>query len=214
MTNFNREEVQGHRQGVDYGDRPFCATEKAVRGDALLEDWPKTKSNSMTSPSFGPGEDDVASSIVNKKVCISEFSQLHAYESESKCLLRSLTYTKEDRDEFGRDALLEGLRIKNLIAAAPYDSDAQSIKYLLSHDIISKAELLGIEHFILGKARRVRKIRQCHSAAVLWKQQEQQHQELEDPALNLGEFAHLSSLRSTEGARIRAGLAVPRSLDR
>ena len=89
-----------------------------------------------------------------------------------------MTYTKDDRDEFGKDTLLEGLRIKNLVDTAPPISTAESIKYLLRHDSISRAELIGIEHFILGKPSRVQKIRKHHAAAVLWKQQELQHQSL------------------------------------
>ena len=180
--------------------------ETTVRGDTLLEDWPKRES--MTSSDFGPGEDDLLDHHHHlPAVQFSEFSQLHVYDRESMSSLRSMTYTKEDRKEFSRDALLEGLRIKSLIAAVPHDS-AESIKYLLSQGIIGKEEFLGIEPFILGQPRRVVEMRRRHAAAVLWKQQEQQHQELEDPVFNLGEFARLSSRRSTEGARIRAGLAA------
>ena len=180
--------------------------ETTIRGDTLLEDWPKRES--MTSSDFGPGEDDLVDHHHHPAVQFSEFSQLHVYDRESMSSLRSMTYTKEDRKEFSRDALLEGLRIKSLIAAVPHDSDAESIKYLLSQGIIGKEEFLGIEPFILGQPRRVVEMRRRHAAAVLWKQQEQQHQELEDPVFNLGEFARLSSRRSTEGARIRAGLAA------
>ena len=178
--------------------------ETTIRGDTLLEDWPKRES--MTSY-FGPGEDDLVDHHHHPAVQFSEFSQLHVYERESMSSLRSMTYTKEDRKFFSRDALLEGLRIKNLIAAVPLDS-AESIKYLLSQGIVGKEEFLGIEPFILGQPRRVVEMRRRHAAAVLWKQQEQQHQELEDPVFNLGEFARSSSRRSTEGARIRAGLAA------
>jgi len=204
MTNLNQEELLENwpRQGID-DNRLFCV-EKAARRGTLLEHWPKRES--MTYASFDSGEDDDASAakMRNRRnlrgVDFSEASHLHVYERESMYLLRSLTYTKDDRDEFGKDALLEGLRIKNLVDTAPPETTAGSIKYLLRHDSISRAELIGIEHFILGKPSRVQKIRKHHAAAVLWKQQELQHQKLEDPALNLGKFAQSSSLKSMQRA--------------
>ena len=215
MTAFNQEELLENWpcRCADSDDGLFCAAEKAARRDTLLEHWPKRKS-STTFASFDSEEVDVAS-VRNKRhrhhlrsVHFSETSQLRVYERESKYLLRSLTYTKDDRDEFGKDALLEGLRIKNLVDTAPPISTAESIKYLLRHDSISRAELIGIEHFILGKPSRVQKMRKHHAAAVLWKQQELQHQKLEDPALNLGKFAQSSSLKSMQRARIRAAVAA------
>ena len=174
--------------------------ERAVRRDTLLENWP-TRRTSVVS------EDEVDDRR-RHRVKFSNKSQLNVYERHPIPLLQSLTYSKEDRDEFGREAALEGLRIKNLIATAPPDSPALSIKYLIQNDIISKAELIGIEHFILGKCTRVLKVRRDHSRAVLKKQNELWQQKLEDPALNLGKFAQLSSLKSTHRARIRAAVAA------
>ncbi|KAK1733049.1 hypothetical protein QTG54_016187 [Skeletonema marinoi] len=214
MTDLNQEELLENwpRQGVDSDDRLFCAAEKVVRRDTLLEHWPKRESMTYTSFDSGADDDASAANIRNRRhfrvVDFSEASHLHVYERESMYLLRSLTYTKDDRDEFGKDTLLEGLRIKNLVDTAPPISTAESIKYLLRHDSISRAELIGIEHFILGKPSRVQKIRKHHAAAVLWKQQELQHQKLEDPALNLGKFAQSSSLKSMQRARIRAAVAA------
>lgn len=180
------------------------------RGDTLLEEWPKRESITSTS-SFDSGgdddDDDVASSI-NKSVHFSEVSQLLVYRRESTYLLQSLTYTQEDYNEFGKDALLEGLRIKKLIALAPPDSGDESIKYLLSHDIINREDFLGIEHFIFWSPTTIFKIRKRHAAAVLQKQQKQQHQKLEDPVSNLAKFAQSSSRRSTQRAKIRAGMAA------
>eukprot|EP00985_Skeletonema_marinoi_P005447 scaffold2359_cov109-Skeletonema_marinoi.AAC.5 len=215
MTAFNQEELLGNwpYRCADSDVGLFCAAEKAARRDTLLEHWPKRKS-STTFASFDSEEVDVAS-VRNKRhhhhlrsVHFSEASQLREYERESKYLLRSLTYTKDDRDEFGKDALLEGLRIKNLVATAPPESTAESIKYLLRHDLLRPVEPVGIEHFFLDKPKNVVKRRKRHAAAVLWNQQEQQNQKLEDPALNLGKFAQTSSFWSTNRARIRAGFAA------
>ena len=186
--------------------------DKALRRHTLLEHWPR-RNSSMTD-----ANDDAAAacsssySSSNKKrhyVRFSESSQLHRYERESVYLLRSLAYTKEDRNEFGREAYLEGLRIRELIRAAPPDSVADSIKYLLRHYIISREEFVGIEHFILGKPSRVVQTRKQHAAAVLWKQHELQHEKLEeDVALGLGRFSQSSSFRSSQRARVRAAMAA------
>jgi hypothetical protein len=209
MTDYNQEEllVNWPHRGADDSDN-HRAAEKALRRDTLLEHWPERKS-SVTITSFDSRETDEAAAASSCHcVDFSESSQLHMYEREPMSLLRSLAYTKKDRDEFGKDAFLEGNRIKNLIAAAPPESTAESIKYLLRHDVISREELIGIEHFILGKPTRVVKIRKLHAAAVLWKQLEQRHEKHENPALNLSKFAEKSSLRSTERARIRAAMAA------
>ena len=215
MNDSNQDELLESWPCRGVADDRLCEAEKAVRRDTLLEHWPKRKSY---MDSFDSDEDTVASastSTSNKRhhhvrsVHFSESSKLWVYTRESMYLLRSLAYTKEDRNEFGINAMIEGFRIKNLIASAPYDSEAESIKYLLRQDIINKEELIGIEHFVLGNPKNVTKRRERHSAAVLWKQYEQQEQQLEDPALNLGEFAESSSLRSSKRARIRAASTFP-----
>mmetsp|Transcript_19833 Transcript_19833/g.28245 ORF Transcript_19833/g.28245 Transcript_19833/m.28245 type:complete len:219 (+) Transcript_19833:94-750(+) len=218
MPNLNQEDIlERPRRGVD-PDCLFHAAEKAVRRDTLLEHWPKRKSSIVSFDSEEVEIDDTISmrnkrQMIRRSVHFSETSLLFAYERESMYILRSLTYTKKDYDKFSKDALLEGLRIKSLITAAPHDSDASSIKYLLRQGIISREEVIGIEHFILGKPSRVPKIRKQHAVAVLWKQQEQQQQQqqrqkIEDPALSLGKFAQSSSRRSMQRARIRAAMAA------
>ena len=203
-----------HRgEGSGSDDSCCVASEQAVRRDTLLEHWPKRKSSFMNS--FDLDEDDAAlASISNKRhhharsVNFSGSSSLHVFERESFYLLQSLAYTKEDYDVFGKEALREGFRIKSLIADVPYDSEAKSIKYLLSHGIINREEMIGIEHFVLDKPSRVYKTRKQHSKAVLRKQEQQQGQQLEDPAFKLGEFARSNSLRSSKRAKIRAAMAA------
>ena len=214
---------------VDYSNvRLLDAVEQeetALRG-TLLEDWPRRESITSDGSSFdsaAQAEDNVGTSVtfdriikgqrrckLRRQVDFSETSRLYVHKRESPSLLRSLSYTKKDYDEFGREAMLEGLRINDIISTVPQDSTAESIKYLLEHDIISREELVGIEHFTLGKPSAVLKMRKLHAAAVLWKQQELQDQKVEDPVLGLAKFAQSSSisLRSSQNARIRAGRAA------
>ncbi len=194
MTDSNQELLE------NWPHRP------AVRRDTLLEHWPRRKSSMANSFSWSDEEDATHKSP--HRVRFSDASHLHVYERHSISLLRSLAYTKEDRDEFGKDALAECLRIKQLIAMSPCDSPTESFKFLLQENILSKAELVGIEHFFHGKSTRVVKVRKQHSDAVLKKQWEQRNQKLDDPVIDLGKFAQKSSLKSTQRARIRAAVAA------
>ena len=244
MPGFRREELLENwpRRGVDVDSngRLLCAggKEEVAQRGTLLEDWPKRESTaSICSFDSAEDEDNVTSASISSKgqrrplrdvhVEFSATSQLYVYERESKSLLRSLSYTKKDYDEFGKEAMLEGLQIKNTIATAPHDSNAESIKHLLEHDIVSKEDLVGLEHVVLGKPSTVLKMRKFHASAVLLKQQELmrrklhaadvllkqqelQHQQVEDVASALGEFAQSSSLSlgSTQCAQIRAEFAA------
>ena len=145
------------------------------------------------------------------QVRFSEASQLHLYERPPISLLQSLSYSTDDRDKFGMEAILEGNRIQNLIASAAPASTTESLKFLLKENIITLDELIGIDNFIMGKPTRVRKIRKRHSAAVLRKQREVrlQAQTLqEDAALILARFAEQNSQKSTQNALVRAAMAT------
>jgi hypothetical protein len=143
----------------------------------------------------------------SRRVVFSECSQLHVYEPHDKDLLKSLSYTREEQDAFGLESALDGLRIKNLIETAPPESVTESIKYLLRNRIITRGELVGVENYILSKPSRVFKLRRDHSAAVLQQQHEQRKQKLQDPT-NLGKVAQISSIKSTQVARVRAAMAA------
>lgn len=180
--------------------------------DHLLETWPhcrpppslKRKANSSRRPAAKSFKE-------SHQVRFSEASQLHLYERPSISLLQSLSYSSDDRDKFGMEAILEGNRIKNLIASAAPESAAESLKFLLKENIIALDELIGIDNFVMGKSSRVTKIRKRHSAAVLRKQREVrlQAQTLqEDAALILGRFAEQSSHKSTQNALVRAAISA------
>lgn len=65
---------------------------------------------------------------------------------------------------FHTQTKLEALRIKTLIQISPCKGD-QAIKFLLSHNILSVADLTGIDKFIWSKT--VSEKRRKHSAFVL-----------------------------------------------
>ena len=175
--------------------------------DALLEYLlmrHKQKSTSSCSDFDSMGGN---ASKRRNRVSFSESSQLYVYQPHNRQLLKSLSYTEEDYEEFGQDALVDGLRIKNLINAVPQESISESIKYLLRNRIITRSELIGIEKCILGKPSGTSKLRREHSAAVLRKQHEQRKEQLEDPML-LVKAAQISSVKSAQRARVRAAMAA------
>ena len=187
----------------------------AAQHGQLLEDWPNNRSSSSMEADHGDAQDDQDSKSVNSRgVNFSEHSMLHLYQRDDE-YLKNLAYTKDDRDEFGAQATLEASRIKDLITMAPPDSVKDSIKYLLQNGIITRDELVGIDHLILGKHVKIIQKRREHSAAVLWKQYEQkQEQQLKHDneadhsmIVVLGRFAEQSSLKSTRSAIARATLS-------
>lgn len=143
------------------------------------------------------------------RVSFSETSTLNVYEDYRGDLhRRNIAYSSQDRDTFHTEATQEADRIKVLIITAPQQSRADSVKYLLKNNFVSREELIGIEHMALEDSNRS-EIRKRHSMAVLRKQQEQQqgYVSLRDPAIALGKFARKNSLESRNRARARAALA-------
>ena len=151
------------------------------------------------------------------RVSFSEMSIVNTYEDYRGGLhRRNMAYSSKDRDIFQIEATQEADHIKVLIITAPQQSRADSVKHLLKNNIVSREELVGIEHMALEDSNRS-DIRKRHSMAVLRKQQEQRQQQhqgygyvslrLRDPAIALGKFARKNSLESRNRARARAALS-------
>jgi len=105
--------------------------------------------------------------------------------------------------------MIEADRINNLIISSPPASVKESVKYLLKNNIITREELVGIDHLILRRRTRVMQVRREHMTTVLRKQNEQRRQQPvleEDSLIDLGKFAEQSSLESTHSAIARATL--------
>ena len=149
------------------------------------------------------------------RVSFSEMSTLNIYDNYRGGLhRRNMAYSSQDQDTFQTEATQEADHIKVLIITAPQQSRADSVKHLLKNNIVSREELVGIEHMALEDSNRS-DIRKRHSMAVLRKQQEQRQQQhqgygyvsLRDPAIALGKFARKNSLESRNRARARAALS-------
>ena len=136
---------------------------------------------------------------------------LYVYqEDDLYCKIKA--YSRQDRQIFEAQAMIEANRIKNLIYTSPPASVKESIKCVLQNDIVTRDEIVGIESLILGDRRRfVSQVRRDHMMAVLWKQEELrqlQQQPEEGSLIALSKFADQSSLKSTRSAIVRATLAT------
>lgn len=149
--------------------------------------------------------------------------------------MKTKSYSKEERKQFGRDALSEAIRIKKLVlrASRPSSSTKDVFKFLLKNNVIGLEEIVGIEHLVLGKsASKLLKERKDHARAVLLEQdrmeqmsrverqlmQQQQLQEQKQVSTKkisddsqvdrLGAYAASRSSKAVKRARIRAAMAA------
>jgi hypothetical protein len=185
-----------HRNNLPQEESP------AGRRESLLEDWPRRTSSTEA-------DQDVDSSKSQSGVNFSEYSTLRVYDDLNYLYLKKKAYSREDREIFGAQAMIEADRINNLIISSPPVSVKESVKYLLKNNIITREELVGMDQLILHRRARVSQVRREHMAAVLRKQNEQRRQQPvleEDSLIDLGKFAEQSSLKSTHSAIARATL--------
>eukprot|EP00579_Thalassiosira_antarctica_P031112 CAMPEP_0202029574 /NCGR_PEP_ID=MMETSP0905-20130828/64048_1 /ASSEMBLY_ACC=CAM_ASM_000554 /TAXON_ID=420261 /ORGANISM="Thalassiosira antarctica, Strain CCMP982" /LENGTH=429 /DNA_ID=CAMNT_0048593341 /DNA_START=550 /DNA_END=1840 /DNA_ORIENTATION=- len=173
----------------------------------LLEDWPRRMSCCSADTE---GWKSLCKQLP-PKVTFSERSSMLVY-SLDPLYVRNKSYTKTERKNFGSEALSEAIRIERLIMTTPGASTKDSFNCLLKNDIISLAEIVGIEHLVLGKskAKKLLTERQDHSREVLMEQRRQRHVEKMqyDHIEKLGEFSASRSVKSAKRARIRAAVAA------
>ena len=180
------------------------------RSEGLLEDWPR-RASSLEADADDQDHDALSNSASQHSVNISETSTLFVYYMDD-LYRKNKAYSRQDREIFGAQAMIEANRIKNLIYSSPPTSVKESVKYVLQNNIVSRDEIVGIDHMILGRRTAVVQVRRNHMMAVLRKQQElrrlQQHTQLEEDSLiALCKFAEQSSLKSTHSAIARATLS-------
>ena len=185
--------------------------------DELLEDWPH---NSHLFPTCHSSCDEqilrkkLQKNKQDKHVAFSEKSYMHIYPRDP-VYARNKSYTKNDRKVFISEALRESLRMKRLLAATPGSTTRESLLTLLTKDIISPEELVGIDHLVLKSAPQSLKDRKDHIHAVLRKQWRQEPQDQlgvkkfhQDSAEKLRQFSVSMSSKSVKRARIRAAMAA------
>ncbi len=182
----------------------------------LLEDWSSNSSSSIEGAEIEPQRvdefDDAMPKLkteLNPRVSFSETSLLRVYKRD-EAYTKAKAYSEVDYDLFRFSMLLDARRVKELITRAPPESKKDSVKFLIENKVIDVADLVGIEHFVLGNGGFVVKARKLHTKKVLLLQQQlEQRQHLsEDPAESLAKVAKDSSLKSIYHARIRSAVVA------
>ena len=184
----------------------------------LLEDWSSNSSSSIEGAELEPQRVDEfhdhdampkPKTELNPRVSFSETSLLRVYKRD-EAYTKAKAYSEVDYDLFRFSMLLDARRVKELITRAPPESKKDSVKFLIENKVIDVADLVGIEHFVLGNGGFVVKARKMHIKKVLLLQQQlEQRQHLsEDPAECLAKVAKDSSLKSIYHARIRSAVVA------
>ncbi len=177
----------------------------------LLEDWPSDSSSSLEEAELEPEQVDKFSMDAmpkpesNPRVSFSETSSLLVYKDDEAC---KKAYSKVDYELFRFSTLLDARRVKKLISTAPPASTKDSVKFLLENKVIDIADLVGVEHFVLGNGGFVIKARKMHTKKVLQQQLKLRQRRPEDPAESLAKVAKDSSLESIRHARIRSAVVA------
>ena len=120
-----------------------------------------------------------------------------------------MSYTSADQRSFRAEAAQDGLRIQDLVSSCPSNAKtAHAIQHLMKNGVLSREELLGIEHYITkdGPVRLMYE-RRAHAAVVL-KAQKQLLQKSEDIVDKLARVSAASSSKSLQKAGLRAALAA------
>ena len=182
----------------------------------LLVDWPRSSSSSVDIEEAEQTVEAIKMNAMPKtessphpRVSFSETSTLCVYERD-ETYTNAKAYSPADYDLLKYETLLDARRVKELIARAPPDSTKDSVKFLVENGAIDIADLVGIEHYVLGNCGFVVKTRKLHAKKVLLQQHEQRRHQPEDPVdvESLAKVAKESSHKSTYHARIRAAVVA------
>lgn len=156
------------------------------QGLDLIEDWPTKQ---------------------KKQVSFAKYASLHIYNCSLTYRSTMMSYSAADQKAFQAQALQDGLRIGQLIAASTLDTGA-AIHRLFERNIISCEDLIGIEHLISDRAiMAVRDKRKTHVQLVLGLKEEVQKKNGERVKL-IVKALKVSSSKSAKKAQLRAILAV------
>ncbi|KAL3788895.1 hypothetical protein HJC23_002649 [Cyclotella cryptica] len=167
-------------------------------GSDLLVDWPQRNGSdaNITKP--------------RTRITFSEYSHVRSYYNDPT-YRKNKSYSSSDLKRFQVEAAREGIRIHQLVTSLDVQSGA-AIHKLIGLELLSREELIGIEHLVSGKvAVKVVYERRAHSVLVL-NAQEQLRAEKNVRALDtvqlLAKVAMKRSSKNVEKARLRGALAV------
>ncbi|KAL7475746.1 hypothetical protein ACHAW6_001653 [Cyclotella cf. meneghiniana] len=176
-------------------------TNAQTQGLALIEEWPIRE-----SPSESP--DAVLPSKIEKRVSFSTYSRARFYKCSSS-YRANMSYTSADCKMFRVRVAREGLRIQRLVSSCPSTKPGSVIHDLVEQNVLSREELIGIEHLVTKDApARLLYERRAHTATVLKAQKEMHERNDIDKVDELARVAIANSSRSIQKARLRSALAT------
>ena len=150
---------------------------------------------------------DVSKLELSPRVSFSETSTLSVYKRD-EAYSKEKSYSSAEYELLKLETLLDARRVKELISRAPPVSTKDSVKFLIERGFIEIADLVGIEHCVLGNGGFARKTRKLHAKKVLQQQQKQRRHQSGHLSESLAKVATDSSLKSTHHARMRAAVVA------
>ncbi|KAL7478451.1 hypothetical protein ACHAW6_004216 [Cyclotella cf. meneghiniana] len=164
----------------------------------LKNEWPQqeasasTQHKSLTKP---------------KRVKFSKYSTRRVYMSD-EYYEEEKSYSSVDQKIFRNQAINAALEIKRLISSCNLPAGL-AVQQLMKQGLLTREELLGIEHLIRDNTERAWQMRQTYRKLVL--DMQAQLRKENDTEVNDGELAAVAianSCRMIEKARLRAALAL------
>ncbi|KAL3803696.1 hypothetical protein HJC23_003750 [Cyclotella cryptica] len=167
-------------------------------GIALIEEWPQSRESASTR---------ATPRTKSKEVHFSEYSTRRVYVSDPSYESRK-SYSSSDQIIFRKQAAHDAFRIKHLISSCPAQP-GYAIQQLIECGLLTREELLGIEHLVSINAEQAYRKRRDYIKSVLCAQKLlRETNENKVNAEQLASVAIAKSSRMIEKARLRAALAL------
>ncbi|KAL3790413.1 hypothetical protein HJC23_013585 [Cyclotella cryptica] len=166
--------------------------------NSQTESWSQDKAMTKTQDN---------SSAKSKKVGFSKYSTKRVYVTDTH-YENCKSYSSADQKTFRKVAAHDAIRIKHLISNHPIPT-ALAIHELMKQGLLTREDLIGIEHLVSTNAEKVMHERRSYMNFVLGVQK--QMQEKNDNKVDAGLLAVVAiaqSSRMIEKARLKAALAL------
>ena len=156
----------------------------------LLEEWPEYRQT-------------------RKKVTFAEISSARTYKQDWNY---DKSYTSKQIKFFRAQSLRQGFLIRQLVSSLPYPTGV-AIQKLLARKMITREDLLGIEHLVVNEeaSAKIMQDRKSHTCSVLGAQRQIQEKKPGSGSCIVELLANASSRSSSkhvEKARMKAVLAA------
>ncbi|KAL7487519.1 hypothetical protein ACHAW6_013118 [Cyclotella cf. meneghiniana] len=145
--------------------------------------------------------------VKSKKVSFSKYSACRVYKTDPY-YEDNKSYTSADQKMFQKDAAYDASRIKHLVTSCSVPTGL-ALRQLMKQGLLSRQEILGIEHLVSINAKNVLRVRRAYIDLVLGAQKRMRlkNEKTVDDEM-LAAVAVAKSAGMIEKARLRAALAA------